>query len=132
MEVLDMMTKPPATISPDARLLDAAETMLSANVSALPVVSGGRLLGIITEGDLLRRWEAGTERKYQGFAVVKVGIDRMAADFVRSHGGYVRDLMTGNVVSINEGAPVEDAVRLFETRGFKQLPVTKEGNSPAS
>jgi CBS domain-containing protein len=112
------------TTSPDARLLDAAEIMLSANVSALPVVSGDQLVGIITEGDLMRRWEAGTDRKYPGFATVTVGIDQMAADFVRSHGGYVRELMTTNCVSIDEGALVEDAIRLFERQGFKQLPVT--------
>jgi CBS domain-containing protein len=127
MKVLDMMTKSPATTSPDTRLLDAAEIMLSAKVSALPVVDGDRLVGIITEGDLLRRWETGTDRKYQGFAIVKVGVDQMAADFVRSHGGYVRELMTRTVVSIDEDALVEDAIRLFERHGFKQLPVTKEG-----
>jgi CBS domain-containing protein len=127
MKVLDMMAKPPVTASPDARLLAAAETMLLANVSALAVVSGNRLVGIMTEGDLMRRWEAGTDRKFPGFATVRIGVDQMAADFVRSHGGYVRDLMTGNVVSIDEDAPIEDAIRLFERHGFKQLPVTREG-----
>lgn len=124
MKVFEIMTRSPVTASPATRLLDAAETMLSANVSALPVVSADQLVGIITEGDLMRRWEAGTERKYSGFATVKVGIDQMAADFVRSHGGYVRELMTKNCVSIDEGAPVEDAIQLFERHGFKQLPVT--------
>jgi CBS domain-containing protein len=127
MNVLDMMTKSPATISPDARLVDAAELMISAKVSALPVVSGDRLIGIMTEGDLLRRWEAGTDRKYQGFAAVKAGIDRIAADFIRSHGGHVRDLMTKSVISVDEDAPIEDAIRLFESHGFKQLTVTKAG-----
>jgi CBS domain-containing protein len=127
MNVQDMMTKSPVTTSPETPLLDAAETMLSAKVSALPVMNGDRLVGLITEGDLLRRWEAGTDRKYQGFAVVKVGIDRMASDYVRSHGGYVHELMTTDVVSIDEGTSVEDAIRLFETRGFKQLPVTRDG-----
>jgi CBS domain-containing protein len=127
MNVQDMMTKSPVTTSPETPLLDAAETMLSAKVSALPVMDDDRLVGLITEGDLLRRWEAGTDRKYQGFAVVKVGIDRMASDYVRSHGGYVRELMTTDVVSIDEGTSVEDAIRLFETRGFKQLPVTRDG-----
>jgi CBS domain-containing protein len=122
-----MMTKSPATVAPDARLLKAAELMLSANASALPVVSEDRLIGIITEGDLLRRWEAGTDRKYQGFAAVRAGIDQIAADFVRSHGGYVRDLMTKKAISVEEDAAVEDAIRLFEAHGFKQLPVTKAG-----
>jgi CBS domain-containing protein len=127
MKVLDLMTKSPATVTPDARLLNAAELMLSAKASALPVVSEGRLIGIMTEGDLLRRWEAGTDRKYQGFAAVRAGIDRIADDFVRSHGGYVRDLMTKSVIAVDEDAPVEDAIRLFERHGFKQLPVTKAG-----
>jgi CBS domain-containing protein len=127
MKVLDMMTRSPVTTSPDARLLDAAEAVLLANVSALPVVSGDQLVGIMTEGDLMRRWEAGTDRKYPGFAIVRIGIDRMAADFVRSHGGYVRELMTTTLVSVEEGAPVEDAIRLLERHGFKQLPVTREG-----
>lgn len=124
MKVLEIMTSPPVTTSPDARLLDAAEVMLSANVAALPVLSGDQLVGILTEGDLMRRWEAGTDRKYPGFATVKVGIEQMAADFIRSHGGYVREVMTRNCVSIGEGALVEDAIRLFERHGFKQLPVT--------
>jgi CBS domain-containing protein len=127
MKVLDMMTKAPPTVSPETPLADAAELMLSARVSALPVVSGDRLVGIMTEGDLLRRWEVGTDRKYAGFAVVKVGVDRMAADFVRSHGGYVRELMATDLVSVDEDAPVEGAIRLFERHGFKQLPVTRDG-----
>lgn len=127
MKVLDLMTKAPATIPLDARLLDAAELMLSTKVSALPVMSGDQLIGIITEGDLLRRWEAGTDRKYQGFAAVKAGVDRIAADFIRSHGGHVRDLMTKSVISVDEDAPVEDAIRLLERHGFRQLPVTKAG-----
>jgi len=127
MKVQDMMTKSPVTTSPETPLLDAAEAMLSANVSALPVMNGDRLVGLITEGDLLRRWEAGTDQRYQGFAVVKVGIDRMASDYVRSHGGYVRELMTTDVVSIDEDTSVEDAIRLFENRGIKQLPVTRDG-----
>jgi CBS domain-containing protein len=127
VKVLDMMMKSPPTVSADARLLDAAELMLSAGVSALPVVTGDRLVGIFTEGDLLRRWEAGTDRKYEGFAIVKVGVDRIAADFVRSHGGYVRDLMTKDVVTVEEDTSIEDAIRLFERYGFKQLPVIQEG-----
>ncbi|WP_119269549.1 CBS domain-containing protein [Taklimakanibacter deserti] len=124
MKVLEIMTRLPVATSPAARLLDAAEAMLSANVSALPVVSGDQLVGIITEGDLMRRWEAGTDRKYPGFATVKVGVEKMAADFVRSHGGYVRELMTKNCVSVDEETLIEDAIRLFERHGFKQLPVT--------
>lgn len=127
MKVLDVMTKAAPATKPNARLLEVAETMLLAGMSALPVVDGDRVVGIITEGDLLRRWETGTDHKYTGFAVVKVGIDRIAHDFVRSHGGYVQDLMTSDVLSVDEDATVEEAIRLIEKHGFKQLPVTKEG-----
>lgn len=127
MKIREVMSKAPLAISPDARLLDAAELMLTAEVSALPVMSEDRLVGILTEGDLLRRWETETDRRYPGFAVVKVGVERMAADFVRSHGGYVRELMATQVVSVEEDASVEEAIRLFEQYGFKQLPVTRQG-----
>lgn len=59
------------------------------------------------------------DRKCQGFAAVGAGVDRIVADFIRSHGVLVRDLMAKSVVSIDEDAPVEETIRLFENHGFK-------------
>jgi CBS domain-containing protein len=128
MKASDIMTEHVVSVPPDTGILEAVEKMLSSRIAGMPVVDDEqRLVGIITEGDLLRRWELGTQRRHTGFAAFKAGMNRVAADYLRSHGARVRNLMTQNVVAIEESTPLEDIVRDFEKHGFKQVPVLRAG-----
>jgi CBS domain-containing protein len=99
--------------------------MLSRGISGLFVVDkAGDLAGIITEGDLLRRDELGTERGRPWWLKLLVSPARQAADFTRAHGRHVRDVMTRNVISVAESAPLESVVATMEKARIKRVPVT--------
>lgn len=102
--------------------------MLGARVSGLPVVDGqGALVGIVTEGDLLRRSELGTERRRSRWLEIILGPRRIAQEYVETHSRRIGDLMTTDVLTIEESAPLVDAVSLLEQRHIKRLPVMRQG-----
>ena len=118
------MTRDVITVSPATSIVEAAGIMLRQNLSGLPVVDGdGMLVGIVTEGDFLRRAEIGTQRRRSGWLQFFVGPGRASADFVREHGRRVGEVMTPNPLTIGEDAGLEDIVRLMEKNDIKRLPV---------
>ena len=122
------MTVGAATVGPEGSIADAARIMLEHRVSGLPVVdSQGALVGIVTERDLLRRAEIGTERKRPRWLDVWVGTGELAEGYVRAHGRRVADVMTRNVVSVDTDTPLDEVVTLMERDGFKRLPVLRDG-----
>lgn len=126
MRAHQIMTRSVITIAPDATILEAARTMLQHHVSGLPVVDAtGKLLGIVSEGDFIRRSEIGTPRKRGRW--LKVLLGDSAVDYVREHGRRVSDVMTSDPVTITEDATLEEIVDAMETNGVKRLPVMKEG-----
>lgn len=126
MRAHQIMTRSVITIAPDATILEAAKTMLQHHVSGLPVVDAtGKLLGIVSEGDFIRRSEIGTPRKRGRW--LKVLLGDSAVDYVREHGRRVSDVMTSDPVTITEDATLEEIVDAMETNGVKRLPVMKEG-----
>lgn len=102
--------------------------MLGARVSGLPVVDDkGTLVGVVTEGDLLRRPEIGTEHRRARWLEIVLGPRRIAQEYVETHSRRVGDLMTTNVLTIEESAPLADAVNLLEKHHIKRLPVVRQG-----
>jgi CBS domain-containing protein len=128
MKAADFMTAHVISVAPDASVLECVRLMLQHRISGLPVVdAAGTLVGIVTEGDFLRRVEAGTERKRPRWLEFITGPGRLADDYVRSHGRKVVDVMTPDPITIGEDTPVEEIVRLMETRRIKRLPVRRGG-----
>jgi CBS domain-containing protein len=128
MIVADVMTRNCITIAPDATVEEAVNLMLSRNISGVFVVDKtGELAGVITEGDLLRRDELGTERSRPWWLRLLVSPARQAADFAQANGRYVRDVMTEDVLSIAQDAPLEEVVATMEKHRVKRLPVTADG-----
>ncbi len=128
MKVSDVMTQTPVTVSPDSTLADAANLMIRMRVSGLPVVDvKGAVIGMITQGDLLRRVELGTVRAPAGRLAAFLAPGRAAHDFVRTHGQRVGEVMTREVISITPDTPLSEVVTLMETRQVKRLPVVREG-----
>lgn len=127
MNASDVMTVRVITIGPDATVQAAAKLMLERGVSALPVVDkSNRLIGIISEGDLVRRAETGTERKPSWWLSFISGADQLAYDFVKSHGTKVSDVMTREVVVAKPDTSLRDVATLLESNRIKRVPVVEE------
>ncbi len=122
-----IMTRNVITVSPETPVAEAAKTMLDNHISGLPVIADGRLIGIVTEGDFLRRAEIGTERARPNWLQVMFGSGREAGDYVRAHGRKVADVMTRDPVTASEETSLQDLVAAMETHHVKRLPVTRAG-----
>ncbi|MFZ2158573.1 MAG: CBS domain-containing protein, partial [Bradyrhizobium sp.] len=126
MRAHQIMTRPVITVTPETTIAEAANTMLQKHVSGLPVVdASGRLVGIISEGDFIRRSEIGTQRKRGRFLKFILGPSAAAADFVHEHGSKVAEIMTQDPVTITEDTPLEEIVRRMENNNIKRLPVMR-------
>jgi CBS domain-containing protein len=124
----DVMTRDIVTIAPGAAIRDAIRLMLERNVSGLPIVdAAGKLVGILTEGDLLRRSEIATERHRWHWLEFLMGPARMADEYVRTHGRVVEELMTREVVTVGARTALADIVALMEHRRIKRVPVVEGG-----
>lgn len=128
MRAHQIMTRPVVTISPDASILDAANLMLQRHVSGLPVVdAAGKLVGVVSEGDFIRRSEIGTQRRRSRFLKLILGPGRAASDFVQEHGCKVSEIMTAEPVTVTEDTPLPTIVALMEKNKLKRLPVMRDG-----
>jgi CBS-domain-containing membrane protein len=100
--------------------------MLRKHVSGLPVVdAAGKLVGIVSEGDFIRRSEIGTQRKRGRFLKFILGTGKSATEFVHEHGRKVADIMTSEPFTITEDTALEEIVALMERNNVKRLPVTR-------
>src|SRR5271157_295446 len=120
----DVMTRNVISVPPDATVAQAVELMLERGISGLLVVdASGVLAGIVTEGDLLRRDELGTERRRSWWLRMIASPGRQAGDFTRTHGRKVADVMTHDVLSVAADAPLAEIVALMEEHRIKRVPV---------
>ena len=125
MQAADIMTTNLVTVAEDATAGDAAQLMIQHQISALPVVdSSGRLTGIVSEGDLMRRVELGTERARPWWLELLTSRRKLAAEYVKSHAHKVRDLMTRAVVTAAPSTPISEVARLLEQNAIKRVPIT--------
>jgi CBS-domain-containing membrane protein len=128
MQASEVMTRRVISVEADASILQAVQLMLQNRISGLPVVDGkGGLVGIVTEGDFLRRAEIGTQRKRPRWLEILIGPGRLAEEYVHSSSRKVGDVMTADPRTIGEDTPLEDAVQLMEKHRIKRLPVVRDG-----
>jgi CBS domain-containing protein len=128
MRAYQIMTPQVITVGADATIAEAVNAMLRHHISGLPVVdAAGKLIGIITEGDFIRRAEIGTQRKRGRWPQCLAGTGQIAADFVREHGRKVGDVMTPDPLTVTEDTPLEQIVQVMESNNVKRLPVMREG-----
>lgn len=127
MIAMDVMTPDIVSIAPGASLQQAAKTMIEKSISALPVVEEGRLVGILSEGDLLRRVETKTERHRPRWVEALTRSSRLAEEYVKAHARNVGDVMTRDVVTVNSTADIAEVAKLLEARRIKRVPVMRDG-----
>ena len=112
------------SVSPETSIADAANIMIRKHISGLPVInSAGELVGIISEGDFLRRVEINTQRKRNRWSQLFIDPGQSAVDFSRERGRKVADVMTPDPITVSEDAPLETVVGLMKKNNVKRLPV---------
>ena len=128
MKAADIMTWPVISIEPDAPVQAAIVRMLKHRISALPVVEAdGGLVGIVSEGDLLRRSEIGTQRRRPHWLEFLLGPGRLASEYAQTHGRKVKEVMTTDPETVSEDTPLDAIVALMERRRIKRVPVMRNG-----
>lgn len=128
MQVASIMTSPVVGIAASASIKEAADLMITHRISGLPVVDdSGRLLGIVSEGDFLRRSELGTERKRSWWLEFLLSPGKAADEYVHAHGRKIEEIMTTQVVTVASETSVQQAVNLMTKRRVKRLPVLADG-----
>jgi CBS domain-containing protein len=126
MRAHQIMTRPVISITPETTIVDAANTMLQKHISGLPVVDAtGKLVGIVSEGDFIRRSEIGTQRKRGRFLKFILGPAKAATDFVHEHGRKIGEIMTPEPLTITEDTELAEIVELMEKNNVKRLPVMR-------
>jgi len=130
MKASDVMSRNILSVGRDAPIAQAIRLMLDNQISGLPVIdAAGKLVGIVTEGDLLRRSETGTERHRPRWLEILMGPGRLAGEYVRTHGRKVEEIMTRQLVSVTPDTPLDEIVALMERRRIKRMPVL-DGDTP--
>jgi CBS domain-containing protein len=132
MRAMDVMTTGVITVDPDMSVQNIAKLLSERGISGVPVVDAAdRLVGIVSEGDLLHRVETGTERlpgRPRSWWLDTIGSDQeLARDYVKSHGRTAKDVMTGEVISVTETTELAEVAMLLETNRIKRVPVLRDG-----
>jgi len=126
MRAHQIMTRPVIAVTPETSIVEAANIMLQKHVSGLPVVDAtGQLVGIVSEGDFIRRSEIGTQRKRGRWLRFILGPGKSASDFVHEHGRKISEVMTKSPLPITEDTALEEIVELMEKNNVKRLPVIR-------
>ncbi len=129
MQASDIMCTPVFSVAPDTPVKDIAALLLEKRISGVPVMDEGRLVGLVSEGDLLRRHEIGTDRtKRPGSWWLRMfsNADQTPADYVKTHARRARDIMTSDVITINPETPLAEIATVLESHGIKRVPVMRD------
>src|SRR5271169_5528103 len=132
MRAMDVMTTNVITVEPNTSVQELATLLSERGISGVPVVdSDNRLVGVVTEGDLLHRAETGTERRIQRrrsrWLDTFASDQEAARDYVKAHGRVVREIMTRDVISVSDTTELADIATLLETKRIKRVPVLRDG-----
>ncbi len=128
MKASDVMSRTVATVSPETTVREVAELLLNRHISAVPVVDGaGTVVGIVSEGDLIRRQETGTDKHPSWWLRLLTSTEDQARDYVKSHGRAASDVMTTDIVTVEPGTEIDQIATLLERHRIKRVPVCDGG-----
>jgi CBS-domain-containing membrane protein len=128
MQARDVMVQGVIAVGPDMPVLAAAHSMVSNGISALLVMDiSAKLVGIVSEGDLIRRVETDTERRRSWWQDVFVSSDALAREFVKSHARRVADVMTRKVITASPETSLREIADLMEEHAIKRVPIVEDG-----
>jgi CBS domain-containing protein len=128
MKARDVMTSPVVTARPETPVADIASLLLEKRISGVPIVGDrGEVVGIVSEVDLVRRVETGTERKRSRWFETLIDPNIRAADYARSRGLCARDVMSREVISVTSETDLAEVARVLEVHRIKRVPVIDGG-----
>jgi CBS-domain-containing membrane protein len=128
MRARDVMTREVATIPPEGTVQDIAALLLDRQISAVPVVDQAcAVVGMVSEGDLLRRRELGTDKRRHGWRAFLANPGTVARDYVKSRGLHARDIMSTPVIAVSPEATLAELAEIMEARHIKRVPVVEGG-----
>ena len=130
MKASDVMTVDVVTVAPTASVQEVAKLLLAHRISALPVADqNGSLVGIISEGDLVRRTELGTDHRSSWWLDILANRsnEELATQYVKSHSRRVEDIMTREIITATPATPLRDIAKLLEKHHIKRVPIVADG-----
>src|SRR5271155_5219276 len=128
MRAIDVMVRDVVTVHPDTDVAEAIKLLAEHDLSALPVVDpAGNLVGVLSAADLIPRGGNGAGEPRAWWQEAVTGASTLAADFAKSHGKKVDEIMTSGVISVSEDTPLSEIAALFERKRIKRVPVVKDG-----
>lgn len=128
MNVGDIMVRDVVAVGPETAVREVATLMLERRISGVPVIDAERrVLGIVSEGDLIRRPEIETDHAPAGWLAIFVSAEDRARDFVKSHGRKAGEVMTRPAICVAPGTPLTEVVQLMERNRVKRLVVVEHG-----
>lgn len=127
MRASDIMTSDVCTVGPDTPLTEVARRLVERRISAVVVVDEGGVVGIVSEGDLMRRQETQTEHHRSWWLRLFVDNDTLAHEYVQSHGLTARDVMTRHVFGVHADTPLAEVADVLEKHAIKRVPVVDNG-----
>lgn len=126
MRAMDVMTRDVITVGPNTSVSDIAALFLRRRISGVPVVDGnGKLLGLVSEGDLVRRVETGTDPRHSWWLDLLTESSERAVTYAKTRGKKAEDVMTTTVVTATETTPLRDIASLMERRRIKRVPIMR-------
>ncbi|HWE19457.1 MAG TPA: CBS domain-containing protein [Hyphomicrobiaceae bacterium] len=124
MQARDLMVSPVVTVQPSASVKEVAKLLLEQGISAVPVVDDqGKLVGVVSEGDLLHRSEIGSERRRSWWLLGLTDEETLAAEYVKAHARKVADVMTRKVITAAPDASLRELATLMEANAIKRVPI---------
>jgi CBS domain-containing protein len=119
---MDVMTSEVIMVDENASVHSVAKLMAKHGISAVPVVDkDSRVIGMVSEGDLLHRAETGTERRRSWWLEMMASTNQLAGEYLKSHSSRVKDVMTRDVILVADTTPVADIAVLLETNRIKRM-----------
>jgi CBS domain-containing protein len=128
MKARDVMVSPVITVKQSCTVREVAKTFVEHRISGAPVVDDqGKLVGIVSESDLMHRSEAGTERKRSWWLLALMGSETLATDYVKAHACRVGDIMSRDVITAYPYTPLRDVAAVLEKNSIKRVPILENG-----
>jgi CBS domain-containing protein len=128
MKARDIMTLAVFTAKPTMSVKDVARLFMERRISAVPVVDDQRkIVGIVSEGDLVHRSEISTERRHPWWLVLMAGDEGLAAEYIKTHAKRVADIMTRKVITAKPDTPLQEIAAMLEKYGIKRVPIVRDG-----
>jgi CBS domain-containing protein len=127
MKASDIMTRQVVAVAPDTPVREVAKLMVDQRISAVPVMDHGKLVGILSENDLARRIELGTDKTRSSWLQFFTSEDTILTEYVHARGQIAGDVMTTKVVTVTPDIPIKDIAEILETRHIKRVPVVDGG-----